>query len=113
MGAITGNKSSMLSQFRLIRVLRVIRLVGMFERLTTLVEAFIHACTQAAWVGVLCFIIFYIFAILARELFGRSAKLRKNPEYNYQWFENVPSSLFTLFQLMTMDGESPLCICYM
>lgn len=36
--AATGGGGGFLSQFRLLRVLRVIRLVGMFEKLAMLVE---------------------------------------------------------------------------
>lgn len=48
----TGAKTPGISALRLIRVFRVIRLIGMFERLATLVDAFVCAMKQVAWVRI-------------------------------------------------------------
>lgn len=100
----SGTEGGFLSQFRLLRVLRVVRLVGMFEKLANLVEAFWEALKCAAWVGILCFVIFYVFAVMAKSLFHNDEKLRASPDYQEEWFRNIPCSLLSLFQLMTMDG---------
>lgn len=121
--AVTNSSSAaFLSNFRLIRVVRILRLIGMFEALSSLAEAFVLATKQACWVAVLVLVVFYMFAILTRELFGDNAALRwtqhtravlwasdmcarcrQNPDYMPEWFSTVPRSLITLFQLMTMD----------
>merc|ERR1711871_531387 len=83
--------------------LRVIRIIGMFERLATLVEAFIESLKQVAWVACLCLIIFYVFAVLGKELLGDNEQLQQNPDYNQEWWSTIPNAMLTLFQLMTMD----------
>lgn len=66
-------------------------------------QAFGEAIKSASWVAVLCFIVFYVFAVLFRGLYGDNEKLAQNDEYEHEYFMNVPASLLTLFQLMTMD----------
>ena len=107
------------SAFRLIRVVKIVRLIGMLEVLSSLAEAFILAVNHVLSVGVMIFVLFYMFAgkftifrrtsfdiisilVLARQLFGELETLAQNPEYNSEWFSSVPNSLLTLFQLMTM-----------
>ena len=101
--AFSDSSAPSLSSIRLIRVLRVIRLVGMLERLATLAQAFIEAGKQVLWVAVLCLVFVYIFAVLGQGLFANSGTLAANPDYRPEFFKNIPMTMLTLFQLMTMD----------
>ena len=92
-----------ISSLRLLRIFRIIRLLGMFERLSTLVSAFIGALIQVMWVGILILILIYIFAVLGHGFFANNPKLYANPDYDQELFANMPRTLLTLFQLMTMD----------
>ena len=102
--AFSSSNAPGISAFRLLKIFRVIRLLGKFERLATLVEAFLGALGQAMWVGIFVFIIFYISAVLATGLFGHSGNLDANPEYNSDYFSTVPRTLLSLFQIMTLDA---------
>ena len=75
----------------------------MLERLATLAQAFIEAGKQVLWVAVLCLVFVYIFAVLGQGLFANSGTLLANPDYRPEFFKNIPMTMLTLFQLMTMD----------
>jgi len=75
----------------------------MLERLATLAQAFIEAGKQVLWVAVLCLVFVYIFAVLGHGLFSDSPTLLANANYRPEFFANIPMTMLTLFQLMTMD----------
>jgi voltage-gated sodium channel len=82
---------------RTLRVLRVLRLVSTMPRLRFIVEALLRAIPGIGAIAGLLGIIFYVFAVMATSLFGASF-----PE----WFGSVPASLYTLFQIMTLESWS-------
>jgi len=47
------------------------------------------------WIFVLLALVFYVFAVIGTKLFGTAF-----PE----WFGNIGASLFSLFQIMTLEG---------
>jgi voltage-gated sodium channel len=82
---------------RSLRILRVLRLLTVLPQLRKVVAAFIHAIPGLSGVIVLMAVFFYTMSVLATNLFGEAF-----PE----WFGSLGSSLFSLFQVMTLESWS-------
>lgn len=80
---------------RAARVLRVMRLLSMFPRLRRVIEGLILALPGLASIGAILCIIFYVFAVMATKLFGAGYP---------DWFGTLHGSMFSLFQVMTLEG---------
>ncbi|WP_141014867.1 ion transporter [Nocardioides sambongensis] len=85
------------SVLRALRVLRVLRLVSVLPRLRFIVEALLAAIPGIGAIGALLALIFYVAAVMATSLFGDTF-----PE----WFGSIGDSLYTLFQVMTLESWS-------
>ncbi len=85
------------SVLRGLRVLRVFRLLTAVPALKRVILAFIHAIPGLASVVGLMAVIFYIAAVMATGLFG---------EVKPEFFGHLGRSLFTLFQVMTLESWS-------
>ena len=86
-----------LSVLRAMRILRVLRVISVAPSLRRVVEGFIVALPGMASVFVLMAIIFYIGGVMATKLFAE-----KFP----QWFGTLGESLYSLFQIMTLESWS-------
>lgn len=82
---------------RALRVLRVLRLLTVVPSLRRVVAAFLHAIPGLLGVMALLGVLFYTSAVLSTKLFGEDF-----PE----WFGSIGASLFTLFQVMTLESWS-------
>ena len=82
---------------RALRVLRVLRLLTMVPSMRRVVGALLGAIPGLASIGVMLLIFFYVFAVIATNLFGAS-----HPE----WFGTLGRSFYTLFQIMTLESWS-------
>lgn len=82
---------------RSLRVLRVLRLLTAIPSLKKVVAAFIHSIPGLSGVMAVMAIFFYTTGVLATRLFGET-----HPE----WFGTLGASLFTLFQIMTLESWS-------
>ena len=80
---------------RSLRVLRVMRLLTVVPALRRVVAAFLHAIPGLSGVMLLMAVFLYTSAVLATNLFGE-----KFPE----WFGSLGGSLFSLFQILTLEG---------
>lgn len=80
---------------RSLRVLRVLRLLTVIPSLRKVVAAFLHAIPGLGGVMLLMAIFLYTAAVLATNLFGKDY-----PE----WFGSLGASLFSLFQILTLEG---------
>ena len=85
------------SVLRALRILRVLRIVSVFPRLRRVVEGFVTALPGMGSVFLLMGIIFYIAAVMATKLFGGAFP---------QWFGDLGSSGYSLFQIMTLESWS-------
>src|SRR6056297_2732356 len=85
------------SVLRALRILRVLRIISVFPRLRRVVEGFVTALPGMGSVFLLMGIIFYIAAVMATKLFGASFP---------QWFGDLGSSGYSLFQIMTLESWS-------
>ncbi len=82
---------------RSLRVLRVLRLLTVIPSLRKVVAAFLHAIPGLLGVMAVMSIFFYTAAVLATRLFG--------PSYP-DWFGSIGASLYSLFQIMTLESWS-------
>ncbi len=82
---------------RSLRVLRVLRLLTVIPALRKVVAAFLHAIPGLAGVVAVMAIFFYTASVLATRLFGGT-----HPD----WFGSIGASLFSLFQIMTLESWS-------
>lgn len=89
--------SGPLAVLRTLRVLRVLRLVSTMPRLRFVVEALLHAVPGITAIAGLLLLLYYVFAVMATGLFGE-----RFPE----WFGSVGASLYSLFQIMTLESWS-------
>ena len=80
---------------RTLRVIRVLRLVSMVPSMRRVVSALLAALPGMASVIALMSLVLYVSAVIATKLFGTIA-----PEF----FGSFGASLFTLFQVMTVEG---------
>jgi voltage-gated sodium channel len=80
---------------RALRVLRVLRLISVVPSMRRVVEALIRSLPGMGSIAALLCILLYVFGVIATKLFGAN-----HPE----WFGSLGKSLFTLFQIMTMEG---------
>ena len=84
---------------RTLRVLRVLRLISVVPAMRRIVLALFHAVPAMGAIVALTMIIFYVSAVLTTELFGS----HPNPDFQ-EWFGTIGASMFTLFQIMTLEG---------
>lgn len=82
---------------RSLRVLRVLRLLTVIPSLRKVVAAFLHSIPGLSGVVAVMAIFFYTAGVLATKLFGASYP---------DWFGNLGRSLYTLFQVMTLESWS-------
>ncbi|MFZ5963639.1 ion transporter [Thalassococcus sp. BH17M4-6] len=85
------------SVLRALRVLRILRVISMAPRLRRVVEGFVSALPGMGSVFLLMAIIFYIGSVMATKLFGDSFP---------DWFGDLGTSAYTLFQIMTLESWS-------
>ena len=89
----TGN----LSVLRALRILRVLRLVSVVPQMRKVVEALLHAIPGLGSISSLLLLVFYVGAVMATRMFGEAF-----PE----WFGSVGESMYSLFQIMTLESWS-------
>ena len=80
-----------------LRVLRILRLISMVPRFRFVVEALLRAVPGIMSIAGLLVILFYVSAVMATGLFG---------ERFPQWFGSIGESMYSLFQIMTLESWS-------
>ena len=83
--------------FRVLRVLRLFRLITVVPQMKKIIVALLSVIPGIGSIAALLTLFFYIFAIMATQLFGE-----KFPE----WFGTLGESFYTLFQVMTLESWS-------
>ncbi len=86
-----------LSVLRAMRIMRVLRVVSIAPSLRRVVEGFISALPGMISVFALMALIFYIAGVMATKLFAETFP---------QWFGTLGESLYSLFQIMTLESWS-------
>ena len=82
---------------RALRVLRILRLLSIVPQMRRVVSALLAAIPGLSSIGLVLMLIFYVFAVMATNLFAESFP---------DWFGNIGRSMYTLFQVMTLEGWS-------
>lgn len=82
---------------RALRVLRVLRLISINPNMRRVVEALLSSLPGMGSIAMLLSLVFYVAAVMATQLFGAAF-----PE----WFGSLGASLYTLFQVMTLESWS-------
>lgn len=86
-----------LAVLRALRVLRVLRLITVLPKLKMIVSALLSSLPGLAMIMLLQSLLFYVGAVISTKMFGQSF-----PE----WFGTLGGSLYTLFQVMTLESWS-------
>ena len=89
--------SGQLSILRALRILRLLRLITTVDSIRRVVSGMLIAIPGVGSVGALLLIFFYIGAVISTTLFG---------DLFPQWFGNLGRSMYSLFQIMTLESWS-------
>ena len=84
-----------LSVLRALRILRVLRLLSVVPQMRRVVGALLSAVPGLAAIGVILLLLYYVFAVIATNLFGADFA---------KWFGSLGASMYTLFEVMTLEG---------
>ena len=82
---------------RALRVLRILRLLSIVPQLRRVVSALLAAIPGLSSILLVLMLIFYVFAVMATNLFAEAFP---------DWFGNIGRAMYTLFQVMTLEGWS-------
>lgn len=91
--------SGELAVLRTLRILRVLRLISAVPSMRQVVSGLISSLSGIAAVSMILMIVYYVFAVIATKLFA---------DYSYELFGTLGNTLFTLFQIMTLEGWSDI-----
>ena len=86
-----------LSVLRALRVLRVLRVLTIVPSMRRVVGGLLAAIPGLSSIAMVLALVFYVFGVITTNLFGQAF-----PE----WFGTLGRSLYTLFQVMTLEGWS-------
>jgi voltage-gated sodium channel len=84
-----------ISVIRALRVLRLLRLISIIPKFRLIIQGFFESLYGLISVASLLCIFLYVGAVIASKIFGPAF-----PEY----FGTLPDSLFSMFQIMTLEG---------
>ena len=87
---------TVLRALRVLRILRLLHIVPMLRRIT---EALFRALPGMGAIVAVLALLTYVGAVMATTMFGNTGK-----EEVDELFGDLPSSAYSLFQVMTMDG---------
>jgi len=82
---------------RILRVLRLLRLVTVMPQMRKIVMALVGVMPGMGAIAGLLMLLFYVFAIMATNLYADTFP---------QWFGSLSASVYTLFQIMTLESWS-------
>lgn len=83
--------------YSVLRALRLLRLFSMIPQMRRVVSALLLAIPNLASILMVLAVIFYVFSVMATNMFGASFD---------DWFGSVGRSMYTLFQMMTLESWS-------
>lgn len=82
---------------RALRVLRVLRVLTIVPSMRRVVGALLAALPGLGSIAMVLLLVFYVFGVIATHLFGQAFP---------DWFGHLGRSLYTLFQIMTLESWS-------
>lgn len=90
-------QSDGLSALRGLRVIRAMRLLSIIPQMRSVVQALLDALPGMGAVIIMISIVFYVFGVMATIMYGESFDV---------WFGTLGRSLYSLFQIMTLESWS-------
>lgn len=90
-------QTTSLSALRALRVVRALRILSAVPQMRAVVQALFDALPGMGAVIIMLSIVFYVFAVMSTIMFGDSFP---------DWFGTVGESLYSLFQIMTLESWS-------
>lgn len=100
-------KFTVLRTLRLVRIARAVRLRPEFKEMWALMKGVTECGETLSWTYVMMAIVLYFFAIMATSLIGKQEEYQDHEEAGViakEYFGDVLLSMFTLFQIMTLDS---------
>ncbi len=82
---------------RALRVLRVLRILTIVPSMRRVVGALLDSIPGLSSIALVLLLLYYVFAVIATKLFGENFP---------QWFGSIGESLYSLFQIMTLESWS-------
>jgi len=89
--------SQAFAALRALRVLRVLRLLSMVPTMRKVIEGLLSAIPGIASVASIMLLFFYVFAVVGTHLYSETFP---------QWFGTLGDTMYTLFQIMTLESWS-------
>ena len=86
-----------LAVLRALRIIRVLRVVSLIPQMRAVVGALFKALPGMGSILAVLMLVFYIAAVMATKLFGETFP---------DWFGSIAASMFSLFQIMTLESWS-------
>ncbi|KAK2499821.1 hypothetical protein MC885_006553, partial [Smutsia gigantea] len=99
---------------RVLRIARVLKLLKMATGMRALLDTVVQALPQVGNLGLLFMLLFFIYAALGVELFGKLVCNDENPcegMSRHATFENFGMAFLTLFQVSTGDNWNGIMKC--
>lgn len=90
-------QSDSLSALRGLRVIRAMRVLSIVPQMRAVVQALLDALPGMGAVMIMLAIVYYVFAVMATIMYG---------DTHPQWFGTIGESLYSLFQIMTLESWS-------
>lgn len=87
--------SGAFSVLRAMRILRALRLISMIKSMRRVVAALLSALPGMGSIATLLILVMYVAAVMGTKLFAEASPV---------YFGSLGKTLFTLFQVMTMEG---------
>mmetsp|Transcript_8055 Transcript_8055/g.17494 ORF Transcript_8055/g.17494 Transcript_8055/m.17494 type:complete len:479 (+) Transcript_8055:140-1576(+) len=110
-----GGKVRLFTTLRMLRIARLVRLVRMFpifRQLWLLVGGLVNSLKALLWLCLMFLVVLYVSGILVTTEIGHNDAYGSGPSYTgevwpyKEYFGTIWRSMFTLFQLVTLDGWS-------
>ena len=89
--------SEAFAALRTLRILRILRLLSVVPTMRRVIEGLLSAIPGIASVAAIMLLFFYTFAVIGTHLYGATFP---------QWFGTLGETMFTLFQIMTLESWS-------
>ncbi len=86
-----------LSILRALRVLRLFRLLTVVPQMRVIIAALVKVIPGIGSISMVVLLFFYVFSIMATNIFAEAFP---------QWFGDLGKSMYTLFQVMTLESWS-------
>ncbi|XP_052780217.1 muscle calcium channel subunit alpha-1-like isoform X4 [Mya arenaria] len=100
----TGSRIISINFFRLFRVMRLVKLLSKGEGIRTLLWTFIKSFQALPYVALLIVMLFFIYAVIGMQVFGRIAINDDTAIHRNNNFQSFPQALLVLFRSAT--GEA-------